>query len=308
MSSDDGSSGSLFPTFDFKIYIVLAVVPLVIVSLRIIWSCCCRDRFKRGTPLQRHQQGQNSASTLSTSSSQTSFDPALANPPPAYADLFGTPRGSSGGRVFSISGGECPSCGKCMHHGHVEEFRSVGLVSGPRHSPLLSVQETGAVDASAAEAQAADNDEVFTAPSSSSDSSGVDAAVTSQTDPASQPSEGVIITRSASSGSFMGAVGLPLTQIPAQAPSSSSSNTPCACACHRGQSGHLNMSFQWEPSDVVDTRVPGMYPGMHKPVFTVSRIASEASFTSLTEPPDYDEALEILKKSGLILEQEKVAV
>ncbi|KAK7090904.1 hypothetical protein V1264_010643 [Littorina saxatilis] len=299
-NADSSSNDSLFPNFDFKIYIILALVPLVIVSLRIIWSCCCKERLKRNRQRRDQRMSIVSSRTLSTNSSQASFDSALANPPPAYTDLFGSVR--SGG-VFVISDGNCVACGKCMHHGDASYPGRLGSVSGPSELngrlnsvsvPSVVIVEGGRVGASSTVHAAVNEDEVF----ENSDSHVTAATTTSANAVTSQQQAANIVnTRMSISSvsSVLGAVGLPASSIPARAPPGAS----CACACHGKQSGHMNLAFHWESNDQVNSPTPVVYPGMHKPAFSFSRmnsVTSFTSFTSFTEPPDYEEALEILKK------------
>nr|KAG5686600.1 hypothetical protein BaRGS_019498 [Batillaria attramentaria] len=99
---DDTHPGSLFPNFDFKIYLVLIAVPLVVIMLRVL---CDGD--------------------------DVSIDPALANPPPAYSELFGSVRSN----VFAISGGFCLGHSKCVHWMHKPVFLF------PRNSSVTSFTE-----------------------------------------------------------------------------------------------------------------------------------------------------------------------
>jgi hypothetical protein len=73
------------------------------------------------------------------------------------------------------------------------------------------------------------------------------------------------------------------------------------CPYHHHHNHHHNSHHRHNHHGASPGHVP--HPGMHKPVF--SRVDSETSFTSMsTEPPDYDEALEMLKNGKLVLDFE----
>ncbi|KAK7461189.1 hypothetical protein BaRGS_00038777 [Batillaria attramentaria] len=301
---DDTHPGSLFPNFDFKIYLVLIAVPLVVIMLRVLWSCCSKRRLKRRRQeQQRHRGSLGSSLSSSSDGDDVSIDPALANPPPAYSELFGSVRSN----VFAISGGFCLGHSKCVHCEHAaaamhagQGEQDVSERSQDANSSAAGENIPSTVQSSSIIASENNdlNDDVFAPDAAADRSNSVTSADTvTSADPAMSSDtatshEQRTLPSVGSSSSLVGAVAAsPSATQPAPG------RTPCACPCHnfRGPMPGLdNLSFHWDSSDYVSTPVAPMYPGMHKPVFLFPR---NSSVTSFTEPPDYEQALEILKKN-----------
>ncbi|KAL8598802.1 hypothetical protein ACOMHN_015381 [Nucella lapillus] len=311
-SDVDEGSDSLFPKLDFKIYILLAAVPLLVITLRLLWTCCWKPRIKRRRQQQRRSSSRTEAGTLSTSSSQASNDSALANPPPNYSELFG----DSSPPVFSISDGECAGCGKCLHasnfgvvgvtrRGEGEGEREGGRRNGGGGGGMISSPPPPPRSPQASQdVSPSGEDEVFfeANPLSPQNSN-----VTAVTQTVSRPPQSILRSSLPSSPSPQGAVAAAALSPTLPPQLSPTSPTQCTCACHHQlppTAGHVNRAFQADFGSQTDSSaVPAVYPGMHKPVFNFPRIGSVTSFTSL---PDYEEALEIMKKNGLFLEDEKL--
>ncbi|XP_005109069.2 uncharacterized protein LOC101853971 [Aplysia californica] len=111
---DDENSDSLFPQFDVRIYIILAVVPILIFLIRILWAYVFRKRRQRRRQERRAARLRGlrgSESDGGDDDDTSSIASGLANPPPTYHELFG--EGLSPSSVFAITSGNVPVCSKC---------------------------------------------------------------------------------------------------------------------------------------------------------------------------------------------------
>ncbi|RUS74251.1 hypothetical protein EGW08_017989, partial [Elysia chlorotica] len=117
-TKEEGSD-NLFPEFDARIYLVLAIVPVLIFLIRLVWAYIFRQRRRARRRLRREQRRRRSQALRGQGvgdeddedgDDDVSINSDLARPPPAYQDLFsdGTPSG-----VFTISGTGLEPCVKC---------------------------------------------------------------------------------------------------------------------------------------------------------------------------------------------------
>lgn len=124
--SDDADEGSPFPQFDVRIYIILAVVPILIFLIRILWAYVFRRRRqqRRSAGRGRRRRGRHDRDTIDDDDN-SSIASSLANPPPSYKELFGE-TGPNRSSVFAISGRNIPICEQCKE-------TSCSVVSALRH-------------------------------------------------------------------------------------------------------------------------------------------------------------------------------
>ncbi|PVD18892.1 hypothetical protein C0Q70_21450 [Pomacea canaliculata] len=261
---DDSPGGSSYLlSFDLKVYIILAAVPLMIFALRILWFCIRRCQRKQQ---QRHRRESNvSDSTASSSYNEDeAFTSSLANPPPSYSDLFG----QNPPQVFAISTGIVGECSLCRHRG-------TALVNLENPRPTSRADDSQRVIPPSGDT----GDEVLAAPAPGDS-------------PQSSQSLRTTLDRTENVPD-----NTPTTASPEErnTPQVDFSHFACACPCHTFQ---FITSGQDNPAFAADCE-PKLGPGMHKPVFSFFRVDTSASFLSVTESlPDYEQALQLLNEGS----------
>lgn len=108
----DDDDGSAIPEFNVHIYIILAVVPITIFIIRIIWAYVFRRRRQRRRAAERRSRRRQGNALDDDDGDTDSIASALAKPPPSYKDLFGG-MGVNRSSVFAISGRNVPICQEC---------------------------------------------------------------------------------------------------------------------------------------------------------------------------------------------------
>ncbi|GFN75772.1 cartilage intermediate layer protein 1-like [Plakobranchus ocellatus] len=314
---------NLFPEFDARIYLVLAVVPVLIFLIRLAWAYIFRRRRRqrrRQRREQRRRRGEASDGDEDDDDDDDedgrSINSDLARPPPSYQELF------SGGSpsVFTISGNSLTACAKCKDaQCSVVKARGggsqVGQTStGPSNSPpsspttssSISSGDTPASDTSSSsqEQQAGDVPLQSLTPSESSSlavlvvNETTEAGSTNeqrQSDQTAESNDSTIVRRDTTTVNLT----MPTdTGIPADVPS------PCACACHQtspfigqGVAGYVNPGFTSDSSVASPSNGTGQYRGRHVPAIPrpVSSISIVSQIT-LSELPSYEDALKLEKK------------
>ncbi|CAL1535217.1 unnamed protein product [Lymnaea stagnalis] len=101
----------MFPQFDVRIYIILAVVPVLIFLARLLWTYVFKQRRERRRAERRARRNLRPNGRDGDDSSLAS---GLAKPPPSYHDLFGEP-GHVKSSVFAISRDNVPICEDCRN-------------------------------------------------------------------------------------------------------------------------------------------------------------------------------------------------
>ncbi|PVD38780.1 hypothetical protein C0Q70_01403 [Pomacea canaliculata] len=284
-----GNSGRRGPQLlvDSRIYLTFLAVPLIICFIRIFWVFVykkyCKQPQRRN--INRRSVSTNSdASESSEASDDDSMTSSLAHPPPSYSDLFGTTHPA---RVFAISRGSLVrQCSKCQHY---TDFGASSAIFSTGPSPADELAMTSGNDGSGAAGTRVPASDITSGetivysgdPSEHFDQGGISGFNPQLAVRADQEHPGWVHTAAQSGASVAPP---PLPQLVA--------TDTCPCACHTG--GHDNLAFVCSsPADGAGG-VP--HPGMHMPLF--SRVDSDTSFRSVTDSlPDYDQALEILKKS-----------
>lgn len=106
---DNSSASSIFTQFDFRMYIVLALVPILLFLARVLWVYVHRRRQEAQQQRRRLEDRANREGLVNDS-----FADGLAKPPPAYQDLFGKSNSfASGSSVFAISRENMQVCSIC---------------------------------------------------------------------------------------------------------------------------------------------------------------------------------------------------
>lgn len=261
---DDSPGGSSYLlSFDLKVYIILAAVPLMIFALRILWFCIRRCQRKQQ---QRHRRESNvSDSTTSSSYNEDeAFTSSLANPPPSYSDLFG----QNPPQVFAISSRIVGECSLCRHRG-------TALVNLENPRPTSRADDSQRVISPPGDA----GDEVLAAPAPGDS-------------PQSSQSLRTMLDRTENVADNTPTAAAPEER---NTPQVDFSHFACACPCHTFQ---FITSGQDNPAFAADCE-PKLGPGMHKPVFSFFRVDTSASFLSVTDSlPDYEQALQLLNEGS----------
>ncbi|KAK0040837.1 hypothetical protein Bpfe_029733 [Biomphalaria pfeifferi] len=106
--SGTNSDSGMFPQFDVRIYIILAVVPILIFIARLLWTYVFRNRRQR----RREERRARRRAQGRYDDDESSAAPGAAKPPPSYQDIFGEP-GHFKTSVFAISRENLPICSTC---------------------------------------------------------------------------------------------------------------------------------------------------------------------------------------------------
>ncbi|XP_059169072.1 uncharacterized protein LOC131950888 isoform X2 [Physella acuta] len=303
-SGSGSSSDSGFPQFDVRIYIILAVVPIVIFLARLLWTYVFKQRRERRRAERRARRRE-----------QDGQDPSLglAKPPPSYHDLFGEP-GHIKASVFTISRNNIPICSKCSSEPcsvavviktggdgmcSTEMLRRDGPPTSQSEVKISSPQPHRVIVTSSS--QHSPNTTPVASPSRSVSDPMPSSSALCEVDLSEVPREDSVTSYT---------VHLEMEQ-PAQAdhPSTSPSpsvakppciSQPCPCVCHRtvpfthhGGGGYDNASFSYDLE--TQPHLPGMHmqvPGLHRAWSTLST----TSVITLSELPSYEDALELMKK------------
>ncbi|BFZ06681.1 hypothetical protein BsWGS_09720 [Bradybaena similaris] len=95
-TGDSTSSLSYFNAFDIRVYVILALVPLLLIFTRMLWVYLYRRRQYRARNPQPRESNESNENNLTKS-------------PPTYQELFG----KDGSSIFAISRENLPVCSWC---------------------------------------------------------------------------------------------------------------------------------------------------------------------------------------------------
>ena len=313
-AKEEEETENLFPEFDARIYLVLAIVPVLIFIVRLAWAFIFRQRRRQRRRHRREQRRRRGEAREGEEAPEdgddtSSINSDLARPPPSYQDLFrdGTPSG-----VFTISGGNLSPCPKCKD-AQCNVVKGLGTRTQQDQSSLQSPSPASSPSSSSL--------------TNSSQGSPTESSTSSHSSPQEQPPGDILMetlgssvveivnetseetssqnqpesndsTDSSSSGESV-SVSIPTdSSVPADVPS------PCACACHRtvplsgrGVTGYDNPGFTPDANSASPSSGTAPYRGRH--ISAIPRNVSDISVLSqitLSELPSYEDALKLEKK------------